>query len=91
MADVRIVRRMARMQVYLPDDLHRQVKELGLPASELLQNAVRSEIRRRELEAETDRYLAELDAEVGEPSAEQIAEANAFVDRVLGHAARRAS
>lgn len=49
----------------------------------MVPNAVPSEVRRRELAAETDKYLAELDAEVGEPSAEQIADANAFVDRVL--------
>jgi len=33
------------MQVYLPDDLYRAVKDLGLPASELLQAAVRAEFR----------------------------------------------
>jgi post-segregation antitoxin (ccd killing protein) len=37
---------MPRLQVYLPDDLYRIVKERGMPASELLQDAVRAEIRR---------------------------------------------
>src|SRR5262249_40442869 len=37
----RIVRRMPRIQVSLPDDLYRAAKEPGLPASELLQEAVR--------------------------------------------------
>jgi hypothetical protein len=40
------------MQVYLPDDLHQAVKELGLPISELSRHAVRLELRRRELAVE---------------------------------------
>ena len=74
------------MQVYLPEDLYRLVKELGLPASELLQDAVRVEARRRQLLAATDEYLAELIAEVGEPSAEDEAWAKALVDRIKQHA-----
>ena len=74
------------MQVYLPEDLYRLVKELGLPASELLQDAVRVEARRRQLLAATDEYLAELIAEVGEPSAEDEAWARALVDRIKQHA-----
>ena len=50
------------MQVYLPDDLYAVVKKRRLPASELLQKAVRAELRRLDLLAETDRYLADLDA-----------------------------
>ena len=46
---------MPRMQVYLPDDLYDLVKARGLPASELLQKAVRAEVRRLDLLAETDR------------------------------------
>src|SRR5262245_36470978 len=63
-----ILRRMPRMQVYLPDSLYRAVKERGLPASELLQEAVQAELRRQELNAAADTYLAELIAEVGKPS-----------------------
>jgi len=62
---------MARMQVYLPDDLYKLVKASGLPASELLQKAVRAELRRLELLTETDRYVADLIAEVGPPTATQ--------------------
>jgi len=51
---------MPRLQVYLPDDLHAELKRRGLPASELLQAAVRAEIRRLDLLAATDRYLDEL-------------------------------
>jgi len=49
---------MPRIQVYLPDDLYQQVKERGLPASELLQEAVRAELRRQELLEQTDLYLS---------------------------------
>ena len=40
---------MPRMQVYLPDELYNLVKKRRLPASELLQKAVRAELRRRDL------------------------------------------
>ena len=50
---------MPRLQAYLPDDLYEQVKARGLPASELLQKAVRAGLSRQELLAETDRYVAE--------------------------------
>jgi post-segregation antitoxin (ccd killing protein) len=67
---------MPRMQVYLPDELYRAVKERQLPASELLQQAVRAELRRQELLGEADRYIEELAEEVGEPSAETTAHAD---------------
>jgi post-segregation antitoxin (ccd killing protein) len=70
------------MQVYLPDDLYEQVKTRNLPASELLQEAVRAEVRRQDLLAETDTYLAELIAEVGEPSAQERARAEAIARRI---------
>ncbi|HEY2292389.1 MAG TPA: hypothetical protein VGM86_16960 [Thermoanaerobaculia bacterium] len=65
------------MQVYLPDDLYKLVKARGLPASELLQKAVRAELRRLELLAETDRYVADLVAEVGPPTGAQSTRAAA--------------
>ena len=73
------------MQVYLPDDLYQQVKARRLPASELLQEAVRAELHRRELVERTDSYLADLVAEVGEPSAEELAAAEGIVRRIRDH------
>jgi len=73
---------MPRLQVYLPDELYRAVKERQLPASELLQGAVRQEMRRQELLEEADRYLAELVEEVGEPSASSVARAEDLVGRL---------
>lgn len=70
------------MQVYLPDDLYELVKARGLPASELLQTAVRAELRRQELLAETDRYVAELVAEVGPPPAAERTSAAAVARRI---------
>ena len=71
------------MQVYLPDDLYAQVKARGLPASELLQKAVRAELRRLDLLAETDRYITDLVAEVGPPAAAQRARAGAVARRLV--------
>ncbi len=78
------------MQIYLPDDLHQAVKELGLPISELSRHAVRIELRRRELTAEADRYLAELAAELGgPPTAEELAAADTWIDAASVPPARR--
>lgn len=74
---------MPRMQVYLPDDLYKLVKKGRLPASELLQDAVRAEVKRRELLREADRYVLDLTAEVGEPSARQRARAAAVAQRIV--------
>jgi hypothetical protein len=81
---------MARMQVYLPDDLYKLVKARGLPASELLQKAVRAELRRLDLLAETDRYVEDLVAEVGPPAAAQHTRAAAFARRLSRRPTRQA-
>lgn len=86
-----MVRRMPRMQVYLPDELFAAVKERKLPASELLQEAVEAELRRQRLNEQADAYLAELVAEVGEPSPRERARADAIARRIRDRAvARRA-
>jgi hypothetical protein len=73
---------MPRVQVYLPDDLHEELKKRGLPASELLQIAVRAELERQDALDETQRYLEELVAEVGEPSGRQQAQSDAIARRI---------
>ncbi len=78
------------MQVYLPDDLYEQLKAKGLPASALLQQAVRAELRRQAL-SETDIYLDELLAEVGEPTADEVAQAESIARRLAVEATTRAS
>ena len=79
------------MQVYLPDDLYEQVKARHLPASELLQEAVRAEVRRQDLLSETDSYLAELVAEVGEPSQEERTRAEIIARRIVSRRTPQAS
>jgi hypothetical protein len=74
--------RMPRLQVYLPDDLYDQLKARRLPASELLQIAVRAELeRQRALEA-ADQYVEELVSEVGDPTPEEVARADAIVRQI---------
>jgi hypothetical protein len=73
---------MPRLQVYLPDDLHDELKRRGLPASELLQIALRAELERLEALDDTTAYLEELAAEVGEPTTRQRAQADAIARRV---------
>jgi len=81
---------MPRLQVYLPDDLYDELKRRELPASELLQIAVRVELERQDALDATDAYLDELITEVGEPSARQRAQADAIArqirDRTLDQA-----
>jgi hypothetical protein len=77
------------MQVYLPDDLYDSIKKRRLPASELLQRAVRAEIRRQDLLAETDRYLARLTSEVGQPSPAERTRARAVAGRIARRSHRK--
>ena len=77
------------MQVYLPDELYELVKARRLPASELLQDAVRAEVRRRELLAEADKYFADLVAQVGKPTARQRARARAVAQQIVGRTRRK--
>jgi post-segregation antitoxin (ccd killing protein) len=83
---------MPRVQIYLPDDLHQAVKELGLPISELSRHAVQLELRRRELAAEADRYLDELAAEAGgPPTSEELAAADDWIDSALRRRGQRSA
>jgi len=81
---------MPRLQVYLPDDLYAEVKSQHLPASQLLQDAVRAELRRRALIHAADAYLADLVAEVGEPTAADRAWAEMLVSGIVDGPAARA-
>lgn len=85
-----IDRRMPRMQVYLPDELYAAVKARQLPASEILQAAVRAELRRLTLLEEGDRYLSELVSQVGEPGPAGRARARAIASRIAKRTRRKA-
>lgn len=73
---------MPRLQVYLPDDLYQELKSRDLPASELLQEAVRAELERRAALEATDDYLTALAGDVGEPTPRQQSRADAIVRRI---------
>ncbi len=79
------------MQVYLPDELYKAVKDHGLPASKLLQEAVEAELRRQHLNQTAEDYVEDLTAEVGEPSARERARAATIARRIRERAAARAS
>lgn len=73
---------MPRLQVYLPDDLYEALKSRDLPASELLQEAVRAELQRRDAIDATNDYLEALSDEVGEPTPRQLSRADAIARRI---------
>jgi hypothetical protein len=70
------------MQIYLPDDLYAEVKTRKLPASELLQRAIRVEIQREDKLHAAAEFLAEVFNEFGEPSAEALAGAEEVWNRI---------
>lgn len=81
---------MPRVQVYLPDDLYEALKKHGLPASELLQEAVRAELERRDAVDALDDYLSELAEEVGEPGPRQTSSADAVTQRIRSRSLHQA-
>jgi post-segregation antitoxin (ccd killing protein) len=81
---------MPRMQVYLPDDLYALVKEDELPASELLQAAIRAEVKRRALAKAADDYLTEIVRKAGAPTQREQADAQAFAERLVSGRSRKA-
>lgn len=83
--------RMARVNITIPDDIHRQAKRARLNISHLAQQAVGAELTRLAKLAELDRYLAELETELGPTGDTERAEATAWADRVLKPARTRRS
>jgi post-segregation antitoxin (ccd killing protein) len=75
--------RMARVNISIPEELHRQAKEAGLNISKLARDAIAAELRAAKIAA-FDEYLGELEAEFGSPTEEQLAEARAWADEVFG-------
>ncbi len=81
---------MPKIQGLPPEAMYKQMKARRLPVSELLPKAVQAELRRLDLLAETDRYLADLIAEVGMPGAAQRARAGAVARRLSRRPVRKA-
>jgi post-segregation antitoxin (ccd killing protein) len=80
--------RMARVNVYLPDELHQRAKRARLSVSELCQRAVQEELLRRERLRALERFNEELVERQGPAEPAEIARAEAWVDEVLGAAGR---
>lgn len=76
---------MARRNISLPDDLDELARVEGLNVSALARKAIVEEVERRHRMSTLDLWLDELDELHGTPSAEAIAEADAWAAR----AARR--
>ena len=75
---------MDRVNISIPEDLHKQAKEAGLNISKLARNAIEEELERLDKIAALDKYLAELDAQLGPISPEEEAQAQALIERIYG-------
>lgn len=82
--------RMARVNITLPDDLVNRAKEAKLNISASAAKGLTAELERLDKIRELEKYLAELEAELGPPSAEELAEGEAWAERVFGPVAEQA-
>jgi post-segregation antitoxin (ccd killing protein) len=74
--------RMARVNITVPDPLLAQARTAGLNVSRLASSALVEELDRRAKVAQLDAYLAEMDAEHGPVSADDLASAAAWAQRL---------
>ena len=75
--------RMARVNITVPDEVASRARAAGLNVSRIATAALADELDRLDKTAALDAYLAELEAELGPPSEDELAEAAAWADRVL--------
>jgi hypothetical protein len=75
---------MARVNISIPDEMHRRARKAGFNISQLAQQAVAHELDNLDKIAEIDNYLADMAARYGPISEEAAAEAKAWADRVFG-------
>ncbi len=75
--------RMARVNITLPDELLARARSAGLNVSAAAAAGLTDELERLDKIAELDRYLAELEAEQGPITDEEIAEADAWLARAF--------
>lgn len=74
--------RMARVNISVPDELISQARAAGLNVSRLAASAVAEELDRLARIAELNRYLAELDDELGPVGDEELAAAREWADQL---------
>lgn len=82
-AALRIVLFVARVSITVPDELLRRSRAAGLDISGMTAAALADELERREKLDELDRYLTELDAELGPVTPEEQARAQEWLARVF--------
>jgi post-segregation antitoxin (ccd killing protein) len=76
--------RMARVNITVADEVIAAARAAGLNVSQVATAALAAELERRAKVAALDAYLAELEAEQGPATAEEVAAAEAWADQVLG-------
>jgi hypothetical protein len=76
--------RMARVNITMPDDVVAEAKAAGLNLSQVATAAIADALDRQSKIDLLDEYLAELEAEFGPPSEEEVAEAEAWAAKVFG-------
>ena len=69
---------MARVNITVPDDLVAEAKARGWNISRMTTQALRDELERQRKIEELDRYLAQLDDELGPIPQEELDEAEAW-------------
>ena len=84
--DVCTVVRMARANVYLPDELHERARRADLNVSELTQRAIREELVRRERLAAMAEFLDEVEARYGVANEDEVADAQIWAEEILAAA-----
>lgn len=75
--------RMARVNITVPDELLARARAEGLNVSAAAAAGLAAELERIDKNAELDRWLAEMEAEHGPSTPEEIAEAEARLDRAF--------
>lgn len=73
--------RMARVNITVPDDVVAAARAAGLNVSRLATAALTDELDRLAKIDALDAYLAELEAELGPPTPEEIGEAARWAER----------
>jgi hypothetical protein len=82
--------RMARVNITVPDEVLDRARAAGLNVSRVAASALLEELDRRAKIAALDRYLRELDVELGPVSSNEQAAARAWADRALGNSGQQA-
>jgi post-segregation antitoxin (ccd killing protein) len=75
--------RMARVNITVPDDVATRARQAGLNVSRIASVALADELDRLAKIAGLEAYLAELEAALGPPSADELADAADWADRIL--------